>query len=192
MPKEEPPRTKPQPVSLQEVFQRVGRRLTRRLVRRRIRTSIRGAFFYRPQIQTFGTASNEVLGWELQAAADKSRAASRETRTIENASSLPKANDNVQTDEADSGMSGDLPDLSPELRSEIAALLAFFAARIGAARRSLSREAADAIVMAIVNEQMVALRALTDRWQAEVQKQRAERPRGPMGSAQRKANDTKP
>lgn len=191
MPKEEPPRTKPQPVSLQEVFQRVGRRLTRRLVRRRIRTTIRGASFYRPQTQGFGTASNEVLGWELQTAADKSRATLREMRTIENPSSLPKANDNVQTGEAVSGTSGDLPDLSPELRSEIAALLSFFAARIGAARRSLSREAADAIVMAIVNEQAVALRALMERWQAEIQKQRAERSKRPTGTAQRKNDDPK-
>ena len=191
MPKEEPPRPKPQPISLPEVFRRVSRRLTRRLTRRRIRSTIRGAFFYRPQIQVFGTASNEVFGWESPTAGETSRVGLREMRTIGNPPSLPKSNDNVQTDEADDRAPGDVPDVSPELRSEIAALLAFFAARIGAARRSLSREAADAIVMAIVNEQAVALRALMERWQAAIQKQRAERPKRPIVNTSRKDGEPK-
>jgi hypothetical protein len=192
VPKEEPPRPKPQPISLPEVFRRVSRRLTRRFTRRRIRSTIRGAFFYRPQIQVFGTASNEVFGWESPTAGETSRAGLREMRTIGNPPSLPKSNDNMQTDEADDRVPGDVPDVSPELRSEIAALLAFFAARIGAARRSLSRGTADAIVMAIVNEQTVALRALMERWQAAIQKQRAERPKRPIRNAQQqKGNDSK-
>lgn len=75
--------------------------------------------------------------------------------------------------------------MSAEFRSEFAALLAFYAARIEAARRSLTGSVAAAVVQAILNEQTVALRALAER-HAATQKQRDEKPERPAGAAQRK------
>jgi hypothetical protein len=69
------------------------------------------------------------------------------------------------------------PDLSAEFQGEMAALLAFYAARIGATRRSLNRTTADFIILAILNEQTVALRALSDRWRAATERQRTEKSR---------------
>jgi len=79
-----------------------------------------------------------------------------------------------------------------EFRSEFAALLAFYAARINAARASLSPRAAAAIVQALLGEQAVALRGLTDRWHAASQKQRDEKPDRPAGNVQRRDDDLKP
>jgi|HubBroStandDraft_6_1064221.scaffolds.fasta_scaffold211841_2 hypothetical protein len=90
------------------------------------------------------------------------------------------------------GMSDDAaaaPNASLEFRSEMAALLAFYAARIGAARRSLNRTTADLIILAILSEQTVALRALTDRWHAATQKQRDERSERPTRNLQRRHDD---
>jgi hypothetical protein len=91
----------------------------------------------------------------------------------------------------DSSAPGDVPDVSAEFRSEFAALLAFYAARINAARQSLAPGVAAAIVQALMNEQAVASRALTDRWHAASQKQRDEKPERPTGNAQRKDDDPK-
>ena len=77
-----------------------------------------------------------------------------------------------------------------EFRSEFAALLAYYAARIAAARRSLPANEVFAAVQAIVNEQTVALRALAER-QAAAQKQRAEKPQRPTGNVRRKDDDPK-
>jgi hypothetical protein len=69
-------------------------------------------------------------------------------------------------------------------------LLAFYAARIAAARLSLAPSVAADIVQALLNEQAVALRALTERWHAASEKQRNERPERPTGNVQR--NDEGP
>jgi hypothetical protein len=82
--------------------------------------------------------------------------------------------------------------VSAEFRSEFAALLAFYAARIAAARRSLAPSIAAAIVQALMNEQAVALRGLTDRWHAASQKQRDEKSKRPTQSVQRKDEGPKP
>jgi aminoglycoside phosphotransferase (APT) family kinase protein len=95
-------------------------------------------------------------------------------------------------DDGSSGASGGAPDVSSDFRSEFAALLAFYAARIGAARRSLTGSVAAAIVQALMNEQAVALRALTDRWHAATEKQRTERPDRSTGIIQRKDEGPKP
>jgi hypothetical protein len=68
----------------------------------------------------------------------------------------------------------------------MAALLAFYASRIAAARLSLAPSIAAAVVQALLNEQAAALRALTERWHAAAQKQRDEKPERPMGIARRK------
>jgi hypothetical protein len=96
----------------------------------------------------------------------------------------------LTTSISDAGKAGDVPDASPELRSEFAALLAYYAARIAAARRSLPASEVFAAVQAIVNEQTVALRALAER-QAAAQRQRAEKPERPMQSVRRKDDDPK-
>ena|GEM_PF-3259808 len=84
-----------------------------------------------------------------------------------------------------------MPDASPEFRSEFAALLAYYAAKIAAARRSLPASEVFAAVQAIMNEQTVALRALAER-QTAAQKQRAETPQRPTGAMQRKDDNPKP
>jgi len=89
---------------------------------------------------------------------------------------------------SDAGKAGDAPDMSVEFRSEFAALLAYYAARIAAARRGLPANEVFAAVQAIVNEQTVTLRALAER-QAAAQKQRAEKPERPMQNARRKGED---
>jgi len=85
-----------------------------------------------------------------------------------------------------------MPDASAEFRSEFAALQAYYAARIAAARRSFTGSVAAAIVQALLNEQAVALRALSDRWRAATQKQRDENPERPTGAVQRKDEGPKP
>ena len=95
-------------------------------------------------------------------------------------------------EDRNSSASGDAPDASADFRSEFAALLAFYAARIGAARRSLSPSVAAAIVQALMSEQAIALRGLTDRWHAATQKQRDEKPERPTGIPQRKDEGPKP
>jgi hypothetical protein len=124
----------------------------------------------------------------------------RETRVTGTSASQPSTA--VRKERADGGnstASDGAPDAarassnaSLEFRSEMAALLAFYATRIAAARRSLSPSAAAAIVQALLNEQAIALRALTDRQHAATQRQRDERPERPSQGAQRKSNDSKP
>jgi hypothetical protein len=91
---------------------------------------------------------------------------------------------------SDAGKAGDVPDASAEFRSEFAALLAYYAARIAAARRGLPASEVFAAVQAIMNEQTVALRALAER-QAAAQKRRAETPQRPMQNVRRKDDDPK-
>jgi hypothetical protein len=64
------------------------------------------------------------------------------------------------------------------------------AARIAAARQSLSGSVAAAIVQALMNEQAVALRGLTDRWHAATQKQRDEKPKRPPQNLRWNGDDT--
>ena len=81
----------------------------------------------------------------------------------------------------ESGDAGSLPDASPEFRAEMGGLMAYYAARIAAARLTLPKNAVAAIVQSIMNEQTAAVRALTERWQAASEKQRAEKPERPKG-----------
>jgi hypothetical protein len=121
----------------------------------------------------------------------------QEIRAADNSSSSPSlggkapAEGQLTSSVSDAGKAGDVPDASPEFRSEFAALLAYYAARIAAARRSLPAKEVFAAVQAIMNEQTVALRALAER-QAAAQKQRAEKPQRPTGNLQRKDDNPKP
>ena len=71
-------------------------------------------------------------------------------------------------------------------------LIAYYAARIAAARTCLPKNAVAAIVQSIMNEQTAAMRALTERWQAASEKQRTEKAERPKGSVQRNGNHPKP
>jgi hypothetical protein len=123
--------------------------------------------------------------------------AQQEIRAADNSPSLPPFSNKGPTEGQltssipNAGKAGDAPDASAEFRSEFAALLAYYAARIAAARRSLPANEVFAAVQAIMNEQTVALRALAER-QAAAQKQRTETPQRPTGIPQRKDNDSKP
>jgi hypothetical protein len=86
---------------------------------------------------------------------------------------------------ADSDAS-EAPDLSAEFQGEMAALRAHFAERIAAVRRGLHPADVAAVIKAILNEETIAMRALSDRWRAATMRQRAERPKRVTGAAQRK------
>jgi len=117
-------------------------------------------------------------------------------RAADNSSSLPPlggkgpAEGQLTSSISDAGKAGDVPDASAEHRSEFAALVAYYAARIAAARRSLPASEVFAAVQAIMNEQTVALRALAER-QAAAQRQCAEKPERPMQNTRRKDDDPK-
>jgi hypothetical protein len=121
----------------------------------------------------------------------------QDMRAADNSPSLPPfgskgpAEGQLTSSISDAGKVGDAPDASPEFRSEFAALLAYYAARIAAARRGLPASEVFAAVQVILNEQTVALRALADR-QAAAQKQRAEKPERPTGNVQKKNEGPKP
>jgi hypothetical protein len=123
--------------------------------------------------------------------------AQQEMRAASNSPSLPPfggkgpAEGQLTSSISDAGKTGDVPDASPEFRSEFAALLAYYAARIAAARRGLPANEVFAAVQAIMNEQTVALRALAER-QAAAQRQHAEKPERPTQSVQRRDDDAKP
>ena len=83
----------------------------------------------------------------------------------------------------ESGDAGSMPDASPEFRAEMGGLMAYYAARIAAARLTFPKNAVAAVVQSIMNEQTAAMRALTERWQAASEKQRTEKAERPKGSA---------
>jgi hypothetical protein len=179
MPKAGTPRKKPDTINRADGFRRTGRYLTWRRPRRRgpLKTQSSGGL-PKPSF----AAAKKLLRRPLQ-----------DMRIIDSSPSQPPSvAASGGAGDRDSSAPGDVPDVSAEFRSEFAALLAFYAARISAARRSFSGSVAAAIVQALMNEQAVALRALTDRRHAATQKQRDEKPERPTGNVQRKADDPRP
>lgn len=165
----------------------------RRIIRKRIRRRIRGTAYNRTQrLAAFSAAAYRMTLRELQSARTTTVSDHYEARTVtETVPGQPSSstNDGARSggteDRSATAGSDSSPDVSPEFRSEMAALLAFYAARIGAVRRSLHRTTADMIILAILGEQTVALRALTDRWHAASERQRTERQERLAGTAQR-------
>jgi hypothetical protein len=85
------------------------------------------------------------------------------------------------------------PGVSAEFHGELAALRAYYAARIKAARLGVLPASAVAVaVQSIIGEQTIALRGLLARWQAATRAQRGAKPERPAGNAQRKNEDRKP
>jgi hypothetical protein len=114
------------------------------------------------------------------------------TNAIAQTGEQPGRNNDGRSGDAagDTSDAGVLPDVSSAFRGEMAALLAFYATRIAAARRSLSPSDVAAVVQALVNEQVVAVRALMERWQAATRRQREETPQRPTGSMRCKDDPT--
>ncbi len=90
-----------------------------------------------------------------------------------------------------SGGASEPPDVSAEFQSEMAAIRGYYAARIAAARRGLPAGDITVAIRALLNEETVALRAMTDRWRAATERQKQEKPQRPTGNIQRK-DDPKP
>jgi hypothetical protein len=89
------------------------------------------------------------------------------------------------------GGASEPPDVSGEFQSEMAAIRTYYAARIAAARRRLPAGDLAIAIRALLNEETVALRAVTERWRAATQRQQQEKPQRPKGTVQRK-DDPKP
>jgi hypothetical protein len=158
VPKAGSPRTKPGTIKRADGFRRAGRYLTWRRPRRRIPPRTRG--------------SGSVAKPSFAAAAKRVLVPSLKTHVAGKATSPPPATARSgNVDDRNSSAPGDALGVSADFRSEFAALLAFYAARIAAARASLDPSIATAIVQALLNQQTTALRALTDRWHAATQKQ---------------------
>lgn len=90
------------------------------------------------------------------------------------------------------GAASEPPDVSPEFQSEMASIRGYYAARIAAARRRLPAGELAVAIRALLNEETVALSALTDRWRAATERQQQEKPQRPTGNAQRKDDGQKP
>ncbi len=118
--------------------------------------------------------------------------ASNDSATGQNGvQSVSTSTGNPGTALAADGASDSPPDVSGEFQSEMAAIRAHYAARIAAARRSLPPGDIAAAIRPILDEETVALRAVTERWRAATERQKQEKPQRPMGNAQRK-DDPKP
>jgi hypothetical protein len=193
VPKAGPPRRKPGYSDPAASFRRAKRGVTqRRINRRRIPTTGRGDA--RAQAApSFAAEARKLLRASLPSAPDVDRLLSQPPTTGRD-SARPAGAEERNTDAIAGapGCAGDAPDVSAEFRSEFAALLAFYAARIAAARRGLPASEVAAAVQAILNEQAIALRTLSERRHAATQKQRDEKPERPAGAAQRKDDGPKP
>jgi hypothetical protein len=99
---------------------------------------------------------------------------------------------NIAVANSSSAKANGTSDPSPELRSEMAALLSFYASRIAAARLSLAPSVAAAVVQALMNEQALALRGLMERLHAATERQRIEKPKRPTTSPRRDSDGAKP
>ena len=210
-----PPREKPGSISPAVRFRHAKRGVTQRRGNRRTQTKTKkGGGDVRTQWAAMGVTITGLpvsKGFHVQPAPNMRGGldpAPQDVRKVHDPSSPSQAGqDSVRPDHTEgrnpgiiAGTSDDVsaaPDVSAEFRSEMAALRAFYAARIGAARRgaerrSLSASEVAAIVRALVNEQTIAMRALAERWSAATQKQRQEKPQRPIGKEQRKDEDRKP
>ena len=198
-PEPRPPQPSQSKTKPAESFRPVGRGLTQRRARpRRIQTTKNVGSDVRIQWATLRTAATGLPAQPGSGLNSKPP----QTNGVDSSSfSLPPQVGSigqdkiqaVQNEEANSGIAGvdlgdasALPDISGVYQGEMAALLAFYAARIGAARRSVLAGDVAAVVQALMNEQTVAVRALMERWQAATKKHREEKPQRPTGIASRK------
>jgi hypothetical protein len=138
----------------------------------------------------FNATASKVLSPGPEAA-DASRVERNQGQTLESSSPSSRGNDHAQVGGVEDRASGNMPDVSPEFRSEMAALLAHYAERIGAAQFALPASVAARVIRTLRDEQMVALRALTDRWSAASQKQQTEKPGRPGGNVRRSDGEAK-
>jgi hypothetical protein len=90
------------------------------------------------------------------------------------------------------GGASEPPDVSPEFRSEMAAVRTHYGAKIAAARRRLPASDLAVAIRAILDEETIALRAVTERWRAATERQKWEMPQRPTGTVQRKGDPNSP
>jgi hypothetical protein len=207
VPKPEPPHTKPGFRSSASSFRRTGRSVTQWRGARRIRTTTKKGGDARSQ---WFAVRATIIGLPIPGGSQSLRGASgfdsarQEGRKPDDQPPSPHdgiagrygvlsaLSDAGNPSPAADGGSDSPPDISGEFQSEMAALRAYYAARIGAAQRSLSAGDVSAIVQALLNEQTVALRSLAERWRAATERQKQEKPQRPTGLVQRKDDGLKP
>lgn len=207
MPKSGKPRSKLGTITPAKSYRRASRILTRRhSARRRVQIARKSQGVFPKIAPLFAALAKELLTpgstmprsgvGALNSAPStvQSPLTAQQTSTIVvRDGGVIGGNENRSTGSSEElGDAGSIADASPEFRAEMGGLLAYYAARIAAARRGGSSASVSAIVQGIMNEQTAAVRALTERWQAASEKQRAERPQRPTGIAQRKDDDPKP
>jgi hypothetical protein len=200
VPKPKQPHTK-RGISPARRFRRTGRSLTKWRGRRKIQTTTKTGsgdvrvLWLEVRVVTGLPNSGSIRGQTLPDLSEPDR---QEGRKVD-----PSAPPNDATSghlRSDAGNSGNLPatnggaseppDVSPEFKSEMAAIRSQYAARIAAARRNVRPGDLAVAIRALLNEETVALRAVTERWKAATERQKQEKPQRP-GVVQRK-DDPKP
>lgn len=203
MPKPKPPHTK-RGISPARRFRRTGRSLTKWRSRRRIQTTTKTgsgdvrALWLEVRVVTGLPNSGSNRGQSVPDLREPDR---QEGRKVDPSTPPNDGTSGQSGVRSDAGNSGNLPathggaseppDVSPEFKSEMAAIRSHYAARIAAARRRLPASDLAVAIRALLNEETVALRAVTDRWRAATQRQQQEQPQRPTGTVQPK-DDPKP
>ena len=203
VPKPKQPHTK-RGISPARRFRRTGRSLTRWRGRRRIQTTTKTgsgdvrALWLEVRVVTGLPNSGSNRGQSSPGLSEPDRQQEHKA----DPSSLPNdGTSGLSGVRSDAGNSGnhpatngapsEPPDVSPAFKSEMAAIRGYYAARIAAARRNLRAGDLAVAIRALLNEETVALRAVTERWKAATERQEQEKPQRPTGNVQRK-DDPKP
>lgn len=201
-PKPKLPRAKTGPSPARRRFRRTGRIVTQRRGLRRVQTATRKdsrdirALWLEQRVITglpsFGgrsgsdTRSGLESGQQEERKADSSSPPHDATNGHNGVPSDNTAAGNTSNIENSGGGANELPDVSPEFRSEMAAIRAHYGAMIAAARRRMPGSDLAAAIRALLNEETIAMRAVAERWQAATQRQRDEKPQRPMGTVRRR------
>lgn len=196
MPKPKTPHTKLR-FSPARRFRRTGRSITRRRgALRRVQTTRKDGGDIRAEWSALRAATGlgNPSSFRSQAL-DSERQEERKIETSSPPSDAASGQSGTQSADTRAGHpeipTSEPPDVSPDFQSEMAAIRTYYAARIAAARSGLPAGDIAAAIRALLNEEIVALRALAERWRAATERQRAERPQRPGGNVQRK-EDPKP
>jgi len=199
VPKTEPPRSKQGSSHPADTFNRAKRIFTRKGVpRRRVRvTTKKSSSVSKP---LFVAAGKRMLRASLQNMQATPNVGQQQVQIVENLPSpsqpsvtgqeSSRAPGGDQSTDNNLGDAGSMADASPEFRAEMGGLMAYYAARIAAARQGLPANAVTGIVQALMNEQTVAMRSLMERWQTATEKQRTDKPERPKGPGPK--SDTNP
>ena len=202
MPKPKQPHTK-RGISPARRFRRTGRSLTKWRGRRRIQTTTKTGsgdvrvLWLEVRVVTGLPNSGSSRG---QSVPDLHEPDRQEGRKVDPPTPPNDGTSGQSGVRSDAGNSGNLPathggaseppDVSAEFQSEMAAIRSYYAARIAAARRRLPASDLAVAIRALLNEETVALRAVTDRWRTATERNKQEKPERPKGAMPK--NDTNP